>query len=328
MNRMFRPLAASIAIAASTLSLLAAPARADIKDRVAAVVNGQPITLSEVNERVAQELRQLGGTGLGAAEQARQENELRHRGLDQLIDERLVESEATTDELDVTEEELQRQIEALAKQNHMDVVQFKEAVEAQGTSFDSLRDALRRQALESKLLQFKVKPRKVSDDEVRTAYSAENATPEYEIHLRNIFIPEGKTPADQARAEQLANQAVARIKAGEDFGAVAHALSAAPSARDNGDLGFLRKGTLWPEADRAVWALKDGEVTPLIHDQSREPGGYHLFQVTERRAIPQRPLTAEVTEEIRQRLANDSILKERDNFLRSLRKSAQIDIKL
>ncbi len=320
-----RPLAA---LAALSLSFAGAPARADIKDRVAAVVNGQPITLSEVNDRVSQEVRQLQGTGLPPAELQRQTDDLRHRGLDQLIDERLVESEATSNELDVTEEELQRQIEALARQNKMDVVQFKEAVESEGHSFDSLREALRRQALEGKLLQFKVKPRKVSDDEVRAVWSQENANPEYEIHLRNIFIPEGKTPAEQAKSEQLASQAVARIKAGEDFGAVARALSLAPSAREGGDLGFLRRGTLWPEADRAVWALKDGEVTPLIHDQSREPGGYHLFQVTERRPTPPRPLTAEVTEEIRGRLANDSILKERDNYLRSLRKTAQIDVKL
>jgi len=324
-----RPTFRAVAAAAlAALALGARPAAAEIKDRIAAVVNGQPITFSEVNERVSQELRQLEQAGIAGAELQRQGDDLRKRGLDQLIDERLVESEATTNEIDVTEEELQRQIEALAKQNRMDVTTFKEAVEAQGTSFDSLRDSLRRQALELRLLQFKVKPRKVSDEEVQAAYAQENANPEYEIRLRNIFIPEGSTAAEQAAAGDKANKAVARIRAGEEFAAVAHDLSSAPSARDGGDLGFLRRGTLWPEADRAVWELKVGEMTPLIHDQSREPAGYHLFLVAERRPIPPRPLSAEVQEEIRAKLANDSILKERESYLRSLRKAAQIDVKL
>ena len=324
-----RPTFRAVAAAAlAALALGARPAAAEIKDRIAAVVNGQPITFSEVNERVSQELRQLEQAGIAGAELQRQGDDLRKRGLDQLIDERLVESEATTNEIDVTEEELQRQIEALAKQNRMDVTTFKEAVEAQGTSFDSLRDSLRRQALELRLLQFKVKPRKVSDEEVQAAYAQENANPEYEIRLRNIFIPEGNTPEKQAAAQALADKAMARLHAGEDFAEVAREVSVAPSAHDGGDLGFLRRGTLWPDADKAVWALKAGEVTQLIHDQTREPAGFHIFLVAERRPVPPRPLTAEVQEELRAKLANESILKERENYLRSLRKTAQIDVKL
>ncbi len=305
----------------------ARPAHAEIKDRIGAVVNGQPITLSEVNERVGQELRQLAASGLVGAELEKQSNEYRRRGLDQLIDERLVESEATQNEIDVTEDELQRQIEALAKQNHMEVPQFKEAVESQGTTFETLRDSLRRQALELRLLQFKVKPRKVSDEEVQAAYAQDNANAEVELRLRNIFIPEGTTLEAQAQSKALAEKADARLRAGEEFAVVARDLSTAPSAHDGGDLGYLRRGTLWPEADRAVWALKANERTPLIHDQSHDPAGYHVFFVAERRPIPPRPLS-EVQEEIRVRLANESILKERENYLHALRKNAQIDVKL
>jgi hypothetical protein len=43
--------------------------------------------------------------------------------------------------------------------------------------------------------------------------------------------------------------------------------------------------------------------------------------------VPPKPLD-EMREEIRNRLANDSILKERDNFLATLRKTAQIDLKM
>ena len=49
--------------------------------------------------------------------------------------------------------------------------------------------------------------------------------------------------------------------------------------------------------------------------------------VEDRRAIPPKPLP-EVKEEIRNRLANESIFKERENYVASLRKTAQIDEKL
>src|SRR5437762_14050505 len=93
------------------LALLPLTAGAEIKERIAAVVNGQPVTLSEVEERVGPELAR---TAPGPAGEA-QRKELLHRGLEQLIDERLVESEASSLGLDIPEEELQHLIAQLAK---------------------------------------------------------------------------------------------------------------------------------------------------------------------------------------------------------------------
>src|SRR2546423_5425282 len=132
------------------LLLLSVAVRAEIKERIAAVVNGQPVTLSEVEERVAPEMARTPPGPVG--EQARKE--LLHRGLEQLIDERLVESEASSLGLDIPEEELQHLIEQLAKQNNMDANQFRDAVTAQGISFDTVRETLRRQQLMMRLLQY------------------------------------------------------------------------------------------------------------------------------------------------------------------------------
>src|SRR6266849_7227956 len=113
------------------LLFLPLAARAEIKERIAAVVNGHPIALSEVEERVAPELARLAAGPAGEA----QRKDLLHRGLEQLIDERLVESEASSLGLDIPDDELQHLIEQLAKQNNMDMTQFREAVTSQGISF-------------------------------------------------------------------------------------------------------------------------------------------------------------------------------------------------
>src|SRR4051794_2715604 len=100
--------------------LLAGAARAEIKDRIAAVVNGQPITLSDLQERLAPELARLPPGPAGNA----QRDKVLRQGLDAMIDERLVESEATAIGLDINDDEVTHLVETLAKQNNMDMTQF------------------------------------------------------------------------------------------------------------------------------------------------------------------------------------------------------------
>jgi peptidyl-prolyl cis-trans isomerase SurA len=306
------------------LAVLAPAARAEVKDRIAAVVNGQPITLSDVDERLQVELKRLEGLPPGE-DHERQRADLYKRGLDQLIDEKLIEAEASALSVEVTEDEVQKQIEALAKQNGMDVTQFREAVQGQGMSWDTVRDGLRKQALQYRVLQLKVKPRKISDEELQAAWAAQNASPEVEVRARHLYvaIKPDMTPAQKEQAQARAQLALRRIEAGEEFAVVTRDVSDGPSAKEGGDLGYFHKGTLFPEADEATFGLPKGKVSKLLHTSS----GYHLFKVEDRRALPARPL-AEVADELRMRIQNDSVLKERENYLRTLRKTAQIDVKL
>src|SRR6266852_5467115 len=226
-----------------TVLLCAAAARAEIKERIAAIVNGQPILLSDVEERIG--------------------------------------SEASTLGLTVSEEELQRALEQLARQQGMELADFRQALEQQGIAWDTARDTVRRQTLMAEVLRFKVKARKVTDEEVQAAYATEAHNAQYEVRARHIFVPvpQNASPAQQAAALARAEQALRRVKA--------------------------------------------GEVSPVI----RTGSGYHLVLVEDRRPIPPKPL-ADVKEELRNRLANDSVFKERENYLATLRKTAQIDEKL
>ena len=304
--------------------LCAASAGAEIKERIAAVVNGQPILLSDVEERVAPELARVMQQAAGAARD-KERADLLHRGLTELVDEKLIESEASTLGLTVSEEELQRALEQLARQQNMEVADFRQALEQQGVPWEAARDTVRRQTLMAEVLRFKVKARKVTDEEVQAAYSTEVQNAQYEVRARHIFIPvaQSATPAQQAAAEARANAALHRIKAGETFALVAREMSEGPTAKQGGDLGYFRRGLMLPAIEQAAFSLKPGEVSPVI----RTGSGYHLVTVEDRRPIPPKPL-ADVKEELRSRLASDSIFKERENYLATLRKTAQIDEKL
>ena len=304
--------------------LCATAARAEIKERIAAIVNGQPITLSEVEERVGPELARVQQISDETA-RARDKSSLLHQGLEQLIDEKLIESEAHTIGADVSEDEVQRGLEQLARQSSMEVPEFKEALEQQGISWETARETVRRQQLMGQVLRFKIKPRKITDEEVQTAYAAIAKDPEYEVRARHIFVatPERATPASVAAAHKKAEDAMRRVKAGETFALVAREMSDGPTAREGGDLGYFKKGLMLPAIEQAAFSLKPGQISPLIKTSS----GYHIVLVEDRRAIPPKPLP-EVKEEIRNRLANESIFKEQKNYVASLRKTAQIDEKL
>ncbi|MCA1828906.1 MAG: peptidylprolyl isomerase [Myxococcales bacterium] len=304
--------------------LVAAAARAEIKDRIAAVVNGQPITLSELEERLAPELARAPAGPAGVA----QRDKILHQGLEAMIDERLVENEATSIGLDINDDEVTHLVEQLAKQNNMDMTQFRAALAQQGISMETIRDSLRRQQLTMRLLQYKVKPRKVSDEEVQAAYANMNKDSDWEVRARDIFIlsPDNATAVQEGAAKQKAEAALRRIKAGESFAKVARDMSEGPGAAEGGDLGYFSRGQMLQAIEDAAFALQPGQVSGLIRTPG-DHGGWHIVMLEDKRRMAPRPL-AQVQEEIRSRLAQDSVMKEREHYLQQLRKTAQIDEKL
>jgi peptidyl-prolyl cis-trans isomerase SurA len=305
-------------------SLLPFAAFAEIKDRIAAVVNGRAITLSDVEERVAPELARVPAGPAGVP----QRKELLRQALGQLIDEQLVQGEASALGIDVSDDEVQRLVEQLARENHMDMTQFRQALAQQGLSMDSVRDSLKRQQLMMRLLQYKVKPRRVSDEEVQAAYANMTKTSEFEVRARDIFIsaPDGAGPEQVSAARAKADAALRRVRAGESFAKVARDVSDGPTAKEGGDLGYFRRGQMLAQLEQAAFSLQPGEISGLIRIEG-DHGGFHLVTVEDRRQLPPRPLS-EMQEEIRNRLTTDSVTKEREHYLSQLRKSAQVDEKL
>ena len=191
-----------------------------------------------------------------------------------------------------------------------------------------MRDSLKRQQLTIRLLQYKVKPRRVSDEEVQAAYASMTRNVEYEVRARDIFIavPYVATAAQQSAARAKADAALRRIREGESFAKVARDVSDGPTAKEGGDLGYFRRGQMLPQLEQAAFALQPGQISSLIRVTGSH-GGFHLVTVEDRRQIAARPL-AEVQEEIRNRLAGESVMKEREHYLAQLRKTAQVDEKL
>lgn len=143
-----------------------------------------------------------------------------------------------------------------------------------------------------------------------------------QTRARHILIKTSEVLSDNDAEARLLGLRERVVTGGADFGELAKANSADLSAAKGGDLGWVNPGDTVPEFERAMNALKPGEVSAPV----RSPFGWHLIQVMERRQ-------QDVTDE-RKRMAARNILRERksdeayEDWLRQLRDSTYVEYRL
>ncbi|MBC7637656.1 MAG: peptidylprolyl isomerase [Acetobacteraceae bacterium] len=127
------------------------------------------------------------------------------------------------------------------------------------------------QAMQTALMQKEISPL-ITDAALKARYDRDFAGKpgETEVHARHILV----TNEADARA------AIAELKAGGDFAAIAKSRSTDPGSADGGDLGFFKQGDMVPEFAAVAFALKPGETsqTPV-----KSQFGWHVIKVEERR---------------------------------------------
>jgi peptidyl-prolyl cis-trans isomerase SurA len=224
-----------------------------ISDRVAAVVNDDVITVSEVyelGEAFIEEAVTRGGEA--------QRHPAEHAVLQRLIERRLVEQQIQALKLDVTEPELDRAIDDVARRNGMDRDQVRAAVEQQGMDWDTFRAEQREQLRELKFQRSVLQPRiTITEDELRDAYlraggslGGESAS----VQGLLLGIPRDADAGTLATVRARAQEAEARLNAGESFAAVAEAYDEGTTKASGGEMGDFERGQLVPELDGPVFA--------------------------------------------------------------------------
>ena len=119
----------------------------------------------------------------------------------------------------------------------------------------------------------------LSDDQLRNWYSAhmdQFRIPE-RVHARHIlFTTTGKTPDEVNKIKAQAEDVLKQVKAGGDFAALAAKYSQDPgSAQKGGDVGWVIRGQMVPNFEKAVFSLKPNEIGNLVTTEY----GFHIVQV-------------------------------------------------
>jgi peptidyl-prolyl cis-trans isomerase SurA len=252
-----------------------APApRGQIVDAVAATVNDAVITQSDVRNRMRLILLSFGGQ---PTEEILQE--AKRRAIDMLIDEKvqLQEFEKLVKEQKIDDAEIDEEIENLDRQNKMTTEQFLDGLRQAGVSIQSLREKTKAEIAWTALIRGRyARTVRVSDlrvDETMERLQDSLNEPKYSLAEIFLYAPD---QGSRANAKTTAERLIGEINRGADFRAVAQQFSAAPSASQGGDVGWMSLGDMRPEVARAVG---EAPAPPTILPPIESDGGIYVIAV-------------------------------------------------
>ncbi len=249
-------------------------------DYIVALVNSEPITNNEVRMRMARIERQIAQQG-GAAPPR---EVLAREVLEQLILEKAQLQEAKDTGIRVDDYAVDQAEQSVARQNQLSVEAFYRRLAEQGISRKTFREELGNQLLLQRLRDREVQSRvRVTDldvDQYLREQRSEAAAAKAEVNLAHFFVPvpENASPAEVAQRQARAQAAADKLRAGEDFAAVARELADASLGISGGAMG-LRPLERYPELfANAVASLPVGAIAGPL----RSGAGFHVLKVVER----------------------------------------------
>jgi len=292
----------------------------EFTQKILAVVNGEPITQTDVDEILAPIYLQYKSTYQGK-ELEEKLKVARADILDQLIGDKLILQEAKRQELVVDEKEIDALVEQL-KSNFKKPEEFDEMLKNQKVSLMDLRKRYKEQLLIKKAVSkeviSKITVSPTSIAEYYDAHKKDFTIPE-QVHLRSIFL---STEKNGDEIEKKANQIYEELQKGTEFLELVEKYSDAPNVVDSGDMGFVKRGSLRAEIEDVVFNLKAGEFSkPLKTDT-----GIYLFKVIEKKKATIPPLE-NVQEQIRKKLYNQQVTAKIKQWIDKLKESALIEVK-
>jgi peptidyl-prolyl cis-trans isomerase D len=165
----------------------------------------------------------------------------------------------------------------------------------------------------------------VTGQQIERAYNdniQQYSTPE-QVRASHILLKTAEK--DDGAVKKQAEELLAKVKAGADFGELAKKNSQdESSAVKNGDLDFFPKGQMVTEFDKAAFSMKVGEISDLVKTQF----GYHIIKVTDKKAASTKTL-AEVRPQIEDQLkyeqAQSAAQKLADQVAGELKKPSDFD---
>lgn len=289
LRRRAGPVATLCALLVLALPALAqaptAAARTPVRngDWIAVVVNQELVTAGEVDRRIERAQAEAGRQGLRLPPEA----ELRKQALDALIDERAILSLARESGMKVDEPELDRAVQNIAAQNQLTLAQLRQRIVTEGIDYGRFRANIRDQILVERLREREVYGRiRIKDEEIDAwlaeRQAAANADAEVNVAQILVTVPEGADPATLAARQAVIESALARVRAGEAFDAVAREVSEDGNRAKGGEIG-LRPASRLPDIFvEAIKGLKEGELTPR---PLRSGAGFHVLKVLERKEV-------------------------------------------
>jgi len=311
--------------------LIPFPVAGKVLDSVVGVVDGDVITLSDLDEampRYGKANILAEGNPLDKEIKLRQ---ARKEVLDMLIEERLLQRVAERFGITVEDVEVDKTIEQMQQGANVDEEIMAQELAAQGFTLEGYRYFLKTQIRRARIIEAAIRPTvSMAEDKIREYYQNHKNNYLYpEVRVSQILIQvnteaEEPTPKDWEQAKEKVETVLQSLRKGTPFEELASRYSDdTTSASSGGDIGFFKKGEMIPMLEAVVFRMQEGDVSEAIQSSQ----GFHLLKVTEIRAgsiAPFEEIKAQVTDDY----YREEVMRLYTKWLDDLKNRSNVEVKL
>jgi peptidyl-prolyl cis-trans isomerase SurA len=260
-------------------------------NRIAAIVNNEVITQTDLNKHIHLIKAQLAqqGTPLPA------ESILDKQVLNQLINQTLQLQLASQNNVVITSQQIDTAIDRIAKNNNVTTDKLYENANKEGLNKKAFREEIKTELMIQQLQQDVLQSRiNITQEEIDNYLHnvANDPKMQAQYHLEDILValPATPTSAEINAAQQRANNLSQQLQHGANFEQLAVAQSSGQKALQGGDLGWRSLGELPEEFITVVSQLQEGQVSQPI----RTANGFHILKLVAIQGITPQSNTDEV----------------------------------
>ncbi len=304
--------------------------RVEVIDGIAAIVNNDVVTISQVRDLIGARERSLREIYSGA-ELENKLKEMRLSAIKDLIDRQLILQEFKKMQekgAAIPDYIVDDRIQAIIRQEFGgDRSAFVRTLQAQGYTLTQFKAIEREKIVIQAMRQQKVDNDFVISPTQIQAYYEKNkqayATPE-QVKLRMIVIREGSSGdvPDIGSKKELAEEIRDKVAKGAEFDRMAEMYSEDETTQQiGGDWGWIERNTLNEKLTNVAFSLRPGEVSPVIGIDKT----YYIIMVEAKRNATIKPI-GDVRDEIEKNLIQQERTKAQERWLDTLRQKAYIKI--
>jgi parvulin-like peptidyl-prolyl isomerase len=299
---------------------------------VRAYVNGKPIFDEEIMQSI--DMRGLGS--LPEPQRSERLTEVFNKALDHIVERELLYQDAikkleqnnpkALDKLRAAAtQEFDKKWSRLREINKMTDEQLREAIRAQGVTYEAFKRKEEREFISMEYLRSRIFPLiKVSNQDIRDYY--DQHLNEFQrldsVKWQDVFIAVGPKHPTLADARRFAETLVARSRAGEDFSKLIQYDDGDSKYRGGEGLGNFPGQIKPPELENYLFSMMEGEIGPVVELST----GVHIFRLLKREYAGQLPFDETIQGQIRSKLRNEIAQREQQRIVREIRNRSIIEI--
>ncbi|WP_243367936.1 SurA N-terminal domain-containing protein [Fundidesulfovibrio soli] len=306
-----------------SLSLAAtADAAQQVVDKMVAQVNGEMITLFELNERVRLYVTQVEKKPYDPNSPANKE--LQSRILASMVEDILLRQEAVRMKVNISDAEVEARIKEMREKGKISEEQFVQQLRLEGMTRKQFADSIKKDILKKQLLGYMVQRKVlVSEDEIRKYYDENKGDMRVQTGQRVGLIMLAKMDEAKALRQRIASGQISFAEAARKF-------SIGPGADQGGDIGKVEIKDLAPELRQALQDIQPGGVSQPVQLDGKPV----LLTIGSEGAAAQAPAASSVPslesvhDEIQERIYRAKLEKQFTEYMDKLRAKSVIKINL